>query len=284
VHLPGAHIAVLAASRRPSLRIALLRILRELALARMPGGRYLQLHAAALGNADGGLILCGDRRAGKTSLLLHLLRSGRLDFISNDRAIAFVSTDGDVMARGMPTVVSIRAGTCGLLPGLQLDRIAAWKARMTLAEALDLPEMGAGELRNVRPQSLPVNARVAKLSLSPAHLCHWLRVAPRAEAPLSVLLFPRVDPRQKGIGLSRLSPQNLAQRIESAQLPPAASMLNGWPDVPVAASSPRLPRQIADRVPGYDCVLGPDAYDDPASGEALFVLARRAAAGCETFD
>jgi hypothetical protein len=255
------HIDVLARHWRPSLRIALLRMLRELALGRLARHQALQLHAAAVGTAAGALLIGGARRAGKTSLLLHLLRSGQVEYLANDRALVRPGPGGRLLASGMPSAVSIRAGTVALFPGLCLDALTPWRARMTLAEALALPP------------ALPPTTRSPALSLTPKQLCHRLGVAARAEAPLAALLFPRLDPSARGIRLQPLSGSRLRERIDGMLMPVAPSLLTGWPALVPTAIAPELPAALSAAAPGYDCILGPDAYADPASAADLLALA-----------
>ena len=292
---PRRDIEIIAQRWKPSLRIALLRMLRELATQCLPAAGCLQLHAAALEWHGRGLVICGPRRAGKTSLLLHLLRADGSRYLANDRALLHPPADGAADGRwpgsglgtwvsGMPTVVSIRERSVTLFAALALDGMRDWLARMTLAEVKALTSPLGSPLDAVQGASAR-EASAGALSLSPAQLLDWLGIDAVSHAPLAGLLFPEVDPAIAGIRLERLSDDEISAQLEASLMPPRATVLTRWVDG-LAAGVENAVDTPADifaavavhraGVPGYRCRLGRDAFVD--AGSAGQLLAQLAAA------
>jgi hypothetical protein len=215
----------------------------------------IDLHAAAIGANGRAVAIIGAKRAGKTTLSFHLLRSGRCRWVSNDRA--FVARDGMAgwTVRGMPTAVKIQP------PALR-----------------DFPELARG-LRNVdRPYLHAVDEiRAAgsrqeldastEFALSPPQLARQLNVEPLASAPLAALVFPQIRPAAPGFAVERLEAADVREAIcanlygkpSGRQVPTLFEEIDGG-----ASASPQdLAEALSGDVPGYRVVLGLDAYTAP---------------------
>jgi len=66
---------------------------------------YTILHGACVSKNDQAIIICGDKRAGKTTTLLNFLKAG-YDFIANDR-IAVKKIDNEFIVQGIPFSMGI---------------------------------------------------------------------------------------------------------------------------------------------------------------------------------
>lgn len=245
-----ASVEILASKHRPSVRVALLRMVREIASRHLAHQGQAQFHAAALSHGGQGFLVCGPRRAGKTSFVTHALLDSASRFISNDRAIVAPDmADDGFMLSGMPTLVAIRQGTVDLFPGLPLARVRHWRARMTLAEALALPEFASAADKST------------KLVLSPVQFCHLLGVQPAAKAPLRALLFPRVDTAIRGARLTPLARGEVAERLKAELLLPGSDALDSDRlSTGSGTSVLDLVTALSARCPGFECVLGAGAY------------------------
>jgi len=236
-------------------RIATLRTVRELATtAQLRAGR-LPLHAAAFLHRSRAMLVCGPKRAGKTTLLVHALRGGA-EFLSNDRVL--IAPGQEPIARAMPTIVMLRDGTLRHFAGLT----AAFEdAAFDRARTLD--ECAPGVPRPAPRASQDFD----RPGISPAQLCRLLGVPMRGAAPVGGILLPVVDPRVRGTVLEPLSSARaaraLADNLLAGSRPTRASR--------VFAAGPRLEvdpqteakrcRLLAARVPAWTCRLGPDAYE-----------------------
>jgi hypothetical protein len=245
-------IEVIAAAPRDATRIALLRVVREIATDHLVDRGWIPFHASAYSDAGRGVLVVGPKRAGKTSLLMHALASPSSRPISNDRAIVGLSADGTLRLEGLPTVVRIRSGTAELLGLGGVSAAGHWRARQTLAEAERSRSTGTGP-----DVSLP-------LSLSPCQFHHLLDRPPVAGASLDQILFPRVDPGRVGMTVLPLLPQEAAERLQANRLPSGTSPLlhrDGGPARTDGAEA-AIKRLVA-ACPAWECILGRGAFDEP---------------------
>lgn len=259
----GGRIEIVAPSGAGRHRIALLRAVREIAIAAARDADRVLLHAAAFTDGDRVVAVAGPRRTGKTTFLLHALADPRRALVTNDRL--FVRLDGGgVSARGVPTIVSLREGTLAMRPVLA-RRLAGsgfhWSRSLAEAARAETPSPGSG--------------------ISPLQLCRALEVEPAAEGRLAAILFPRPGDGDEA-RVERLGLEDAASAI-------ASSLFGGsgpWPTAPLwlgAARAPRpsaaetraLCRAIAERVPVHAAVVGPDRLADAARLTELVETLRR---------
>ncbi len=239
-----------------TMRMSLMRVLRELAMgaAQLRGGRFL--HASGF-VADGrAAIISGPRKAGKTSLLSYMLSHSDAAFLCNDRLLLTVQ-DQAVRLRGMPTIVSIREGTLELFPGMR-DSIERnrFTTRSTMAETRqpDAPPCGP--------------PKEGRFGLSPRQYCALTGSEPAQSANAALLLLPRQTGRPGGLELRLLDPAETRRRLAHCLFehigPDRLSAafthtLNGAQAVQVRDDD-ALCAALAARLRCYECVLGTDTY------------------------
>jgi hypothetical protein len=225
-------------------RVALFRVVRELAVA-SNRGQTLSLHAAAAIVDSRGVLLAGQKRAGKTSLLCHLLGHEDASLVANDRATVR-DMDKPASFVGVPTIVKVREGTVQLFQ----DRLGRVDRHGDLACRRDGEPPGDDELAE-------------GLLMNPAQFSDLVGSDRAAGSTLDAIVFPRVteDPE---ISLSRLSPEAAVAHLE-------ASLYGSREDddqvsalTPGAEASPGnyLERcaNLARSVPCFECHMGPGAY------------------------
>lgn len=243
-------------------RTALMRVVRELATNHAQRAGGLLLHASAFALGGRGVIVGGPKEGGKTTLLIHALRAASVEYVSNDRVL--VRPGAAPYARGVPTIVKLRQGTLDLFPALagSLASTGSYQ-RLTLEEAAARPAPAAGQ-RSDAPR------------LSPAQLCRLLGVRARAECEIAVLVFPRVTGEPGAFTLERLSPAEVAVRLEGAffGIQPGrwASEVftpDGGPPPPDRAALAARGRALADHVRGLECRLGLNAYESAQAADDL---------------
>ena len=250
------------------LRTCLLRTVRELAMsaAHRNGGRYL--HAAAFVLGGQAAIITGPKEAGKTSLLTYVLKNTQADFLANDR-VMFRLQDSVAYVRGMPTFVSIRQGTFNLFPGLlESLKIQRFNARSTLEECR---EPGA-------PTAKPWSE--GRRGLSPSQYCLLMDCDSVKAATGAVIIFPRQTREMGGLPLQKLQPDRvevhlrgcLFEKISPNRLSQAFSQFPHRSISDESVSDDELCRELSERVPGYECLLGIDAFADTAGADNLVEL------------
>jgi hypothetical protein len=228
-------------------RYTLALILYELIAARARR-HLLELHGAAVESQGRGMLAIGPKRAGKTTLALHLQRRGACRGIANDRV--FVSPGGDCLtAHGLPTVVKIRPATAQGLPELQLDR--PWLKRSYLYSVAEL-----SHARGVWPED-------EELMLTPAQVAARLGSERAAGAPIDALMFPAVDPTAHGVTFTRLPGEIVSTMIDDNRFGERtrARVVFEALDGRRCGPSDSLVTALS-HVPAYRVVLGAHAYRD----------------------
>ena len=256
-------VFVVAGRRGPYPRVALMRVVRELATIALHRSARLPVHGAAFVHDGAAVLLCGPKRSGKTSLLIHALRCGGA-FVSNDRL--FVSTQAPVAARSMPTIVMLRNDTLGMFEQLkQAYERARFDRGRTIAECA--PGVSRPEPRAAEDFDRP--------GISPAQFCQLLGVSMQPAAPVGMILFPRVDESVDGILIESLPAARAQQALEKSLLKPSHPTRysqvfapgSGGEEVSLEAEAERC-RRLVEQVPAYACRLGPNAFQIDI-GEAL---------------
>jgi hypothetical protein len=256
----GRQIEVVSAAADWRRREALMKLVRELAQSAAWSARSLVLHAATVAVGGEAILIAGPKRAGKTSLLLHLLGAAGAGILANDRVV-LEHGDAAPVAHAMPTIVNLRADTVAARFADDASRRAAARHRFsfTVAEA---------EARSPVTKALP-----QPLACSQPQLAHLLGVELVGRAGAAALLLPRVDPEARGIELRRLSADEAAAQLPAvvfaaAQSPPRVSEVFALPShtrPPSPAALQHLWRACAEQLRVFACRLGPDAYaGDPA--------------------
>jgi len=215
----------------------------------------LDLHAAAVASQAGAVAICGPKGSAKTTLILHLLRSGRCRLIANDRVFVDAGRK-DFACRGLPTAVKIRPETLATCPALPRNLSAVQRPYLYSLK----------ELRSVPPWDAQ-DAPADFFALSPAQFTGALGACAVPVASLCALLFPQLDSTCPGWALEKLAPDSVRSELwrnpygqPFAERPSTIfEELGGR----APASSPDWAAAVAASIPGYRLRLGPDAYAQP---------------------
>ncbi len=251
-------ISVVSKRWRPAIRIALFRVMREIASQRGLENGALHQHAAAASINGSGVLICGPKRAGKTTLLSQLLQAGA-HYIANDRSVIRLDGREAPILSGMPTIVSVRENTMSLIDAFLPAHTGGWFARHTLGESL------------LDDRTAQAETEITALSISPAQYCHLLGQSQQAHAMLKCLLFPRVDTSVAGIEVSELKPIEAEQRLESNAFALSETVFTQVRRSIHAAEAARHVRErVAKACRSYELVLGTGAQDKIDALETLW--------------
>ena len=252
----GRRTRVLHGDNPKSMRIRLMRVVREYAHNHSLATGGLILHAAAVALGGHAVAIAGAKGAGKTTLALRMLAAPGVEYLSNDRVLVRTGHDA-VQAIAVPTVIAVRPGTRRLLPELAAD----------LERAGDFRE-SARERRDHGPARPDVTGDIWRASSD--QLCFCLRRSRRAAASLACVLFPsrtssagggfRVMDRDEAAGALSgvLVGQHEGSYVSELFVPDPGAL-------PTPAVMRERARDLAARVP---CVVGHLA-DDASSAEAV---------------
>jgi hypothetical protein len=250
-------VAVIARGGPPAARVALMRVVRELAMVAALGAGAVLLHAGALVRGGAAVLLVGPKRAGKTTLLLRALAARGTAFMANDRVAV---RPAGLVARGMPSIVSIRPEVLAALDrvGPHL-RARGYHHAVTMAEA--------------RP---PTEWRPGKgADLSPAQLCDVLGVAAAPAAPVRAVVFPAACP---GLGRVCLEPlpgpaalPRLLDNLFGGRPTPASRLFGGdrLDRAAVAEAAEEGCRRILDGAPAFACRFDPTVLDEAGAATII---------------
>jgi hypothetical protein len=260
-------VDVLARDLRPWGRVALLRVVRELAMQEAVVQDGVFLHAAAF-ECDGvAYVIAGPKNAGKTTLLIHALTCGDARFIANDRVLVLRSAQGYVV-RGMPTLVGVRGGT-----------------RDFFARFFDSHRFGPDSACLTKEERNGQRSIVARseetLILNPRQFAEALETTSSTGGRLGAILFPAISSATDDVDLGELPPDAVRDVLASVLFPSLARYGR-----PTAFGSPPWDASTerdfeawleATQIPLLRCAIGPRAYERDAS-VWLDQLRRRAAA------
>jgi hypothetical protein len=244
-------------------RTALMRVVRELVMGWVWRAGGLLLHAAAVALDDRVVVLAGPKRAGKTTLLLHLLQHGGAAFVANDRVVA-TERRSTVRVHGLPTIVKVWCDTLEWFPAVR-ERllVSAYHHRRTLEEA-------------ARRSPPAVATPDGYWSLSPAQLAVLVGARPAPGGRLVAIVFPRVAPGQSRFAVRALAPEAASAALTAAEFGSRrdADVDDPWTGAEGVPSAARVHvarrcREVLARVPAFACDLAAEAYGDPATARGL---------------
>lgn len=258
-------VDIVCSEDRPEGRVTLMRTLRDLSAAEAVSAGGLLLHAAAVAVGDAVTLFVGEKRTGKSTMLLHALGRPESQYVSNDRVVVDLGA-GVPRVVGVPTIVRLREGSLDVIPGLREEvESGAWYYPFTVQETRGF--RAAGTL----PQ--PASTRVLA-GMSPAQLCAVLGIGSRAGGKLERIVFPRVDPGltgAPGYSCTVLEPEEAGRRLAAVGLLASgrlAPFLSGATTPDRRVLEERAMR-LAGAVACHACTVGPEAYQEPAVWDEL---------------
>jgi hypothetical protein len=157
------------------------RMVRDIVLHLLARDGYLALHASAAVIGDKAIAVVGEKRAGKTTLLMHMLQRFGAAYVSNDKLLVKATASGGATVYGVPISCTIGVGTMRSFPALR-RHLHAWENF---------------EARNA-PQSQFWTSN-KKIEFTPADICDILGCPICPAAPLAGLVFSKLDPEFSGI-------------------------------------------------------------------------------------
>jgi len=229
-------------------RGALMRAIRERAMDHiwLTGGSFF--HAAAFAVEGRAVVVAGDKESGKSSMLCAaLLGIDGAVFLGNDR-LMLRKSESVLQARALPSIVSIRAGSLGVVPGL--------------AERLSVIRQDYTGMA-VSPESLSL-----RWALAPLQFASALGASMARESNVSCILFPMIDPQEPAFRLRRLTEEDGSQRALQAAFAKKSlgvrSELFATPDHSgVFPTEDQLLARLTKTTAGTPCfevIMGPELY------------------------
>lgn len=263
----ASRVRIIAANMGRTPRLALMRVVRELATVHSLCRGHVHVHGSAVAYRGRAFVLAGVKRSGKTSLLMHATQQRVARFISNDR-VFLNCHDGSTFVRAMPTIFKIRPESLSLIPRFaRRYRSLPYHFSDSLAESADLMNARRRELFQI---SAP------RPRLNTTQFCDLMNVPATGVSPLGAIVFPRITHTSDTV-IERLPPHVAARRLfEESMLKPsdqqrtaAAFRRPGEASVVTDAVTRDMCERIASQVPCYACAMGPTVYQRPFFFEEL---------------
>jgi hypothetical protein len=239
---------------RGNARIALMRVVRELAMNEAAARGGLLVHGGAFLLGSKAVIISGPKNSGKTTSLLQALARRTTRYISNDRLLV-TARNGQLLCRGIPTIVTIRTGSLKGVPRLEASlRRSGYVSFITRREAVRRRRHGPGD-----PD------RLGRYSISPSQLCGLLRTTAVKGGRPAAMIFPIIKRRAGGARIHRLSREKARQRIEAGLFRSGRRAVRGGAFAssyfPVRPSQP-IVSLLANGLACFELELGRDAMTD----------------------
>jgi hypothetical protein len=235
-------------------RVGLMRVVRELAAARMLGqGSVLDVHAAAFTIGERAVLLVGPKGAGKTTLLVHVLASGRVSLLANDRVFVDAGRHPG-HAVGVPTLVSLRDDTLQRFPNLR----RGFPQRPAL--------LHAAELESHVVSTSEDDGGPRNFALSPAQLARQFGARTARCAPIAAIVFPEVFSAADAWSIEPVAPADGATRLRECLYGARSGARSRTIFEEIGGGHSRcqdeqtaLVDRLAAWLPLFRCRLGPDA-------------------------
>ena len=194
-------VVVRYSGNRPAARVRLMRVVREYFHNASLQAGGIVLHAAAVVHDGRAIAIAGRKGAGKTTMLLRLLRDAETSFLSNDRVL--VTGDLTPLAQSIPTVVSLRDGTLAWLPDIA-SRVS------------DVGDFRSHHAERLAAGSQPPVRAGGGIRLDARQLCDAVGRPMTPSAPLGAVIV--IDEAQPVGTPHRLEPAEAAPVLASALL------------------------------------------------------------------
>lgn len=237
-------------------RLALMRTVREFAHGDSLRKGHIPVHGSCFLWREKSILVCGKRKSGKSTLLLHALLSGG-SYLSNDRV--FLDRSGTLEA--VPTIVALRKRT--------LDFFADFKHRF-LETSYDRSRTVAECSPGVtRPTPTP-HAGAELPGISPAQLCRLCSCPRTTSSTLDLILFPKISSGAEPLKIEPLPSETtgllLYENLLRPSTPLRTSQLFDFNHTRWVADESNLRRsclEIATGARGFRCYLGSSVYQRP---------------------
>lgn len=262
---PGSRVRLTAAAGDLG-RLALMRVVRELAMQASLRRGAVFLHAAAFCVEGRALVIAGEKGAGKTTTLSWgLARIDEAGFVANDRVRLRAGPSG-FEVRGMPTVLSFRPASLALLPELEAalrgERGMAFHSRSEVRDREDLEPLAP----------FPDG----RIGLKPRRYAELLGRPALYGAGAGAIVFPELCDDDTGLHAQPIAPAEAAPRLERAlfgagdlgRRSPLYALPRTGP-FPTAAELRERAARVADGVPAWVWRLGRGAPRDAAGLRAF---------------
>jgi hypothetical protein len=200
----GKRIEIIVRNMHPWIRVRIMRVIREVMMARLRRDGWFILHAAAASVEGRAIAIAGPKNSGKTNLLIRLVRECAARPISYDR-LAVLPGAATVVGQGVPTTVSVRAATAAMNPDL-FRFLDPDHRRCALTEIEQGISHGNREF----------DANQKRILMNPRQFRQLFDVKSAEGGPLAAIVFPHVNHDERETTIRQLPPKEIRERLQTS--------------------------------------------------------------------
>lgn len=242
---------------RENMNSYLLRIIREIYLRNNENYGNIAYHGGAFAICKNGVMVCGDKAKGKTTVILEQLKKGA-SYLANDRVI-ISKNNNEYSIIYLPLSMRIGIGTISRTSCIA-DNINTypWSRNQSLKVlnyeydlGVSINEFGSGE----------------KLEITSKEISDIFKVNLIESTSLNAIVFPEIDPNFSGMEIMPCTPQE-ATRLIMAQCmtPHDENWISPWlfprnkKDIDLEKYACKFTSEMVKKVSCYTIHFGLDAY------------------------
>lgn len=236
----------------------LLRILREIYFRNSENLGDVAYHGGGFDINKNGVMVCGGKAKGKTTLILEQLKKGS-NYLANDRVIISRKPNGKYLINYLPLSMRIGIGTINRTP--------------CLAEIINSYQWSRPQENKVinysygYDQCVDEFGNAAKLEITPKEIKNIFNVSLVEAAPLNAIVFPDIDPSFKGMETLPCEPAKAAKIIlEQCMTPVDENWITPWlfqrnkTNEELRKYAEKFTNNLVHDVKAYTIHFGLDAY------------------------
>lgn len=242
---------------RENMNTYLLRIIREIYLRNNENYGNIAYHGGAFAICKNGVMVCGDKAKGKTTVILEQLKKGA-SYLANDRVI-ISKKDNEYSIKYLPLSMRIGIGTISQTSCIvDIIKTYPWSRNQSskvLNFEYDLgvskSAFGSGE----------------KLEITSKEIGDIFKVDLIESTSLNAIVFPEIDPNFSGMEIIPCAPQDATRLImEQCMTPHDENWTSPWlfprnkSDTDLEKYAYKFTSEMVEKVSCYTIHFGLDAY------------------------
>lgn len=182
----------------------LLRILREIYFRNNENFGSVVYHAGGFEVNKKGVMVCGDKAKGKTTVILEEIKKGS-NYLANDRVILSQNDKNEFFINYLPLSMRIGIGTISSTPDLiKIIDSYSW-SRHQSAKVLNYSY--------TQEQCVDELGSAEKLEMTPKEIHDIFKIDLIESSQLSAIVFPNIDPTFKGMEILPCEPSQAAEIV-----------------------------------------------------------------------
>lgn len=235
------------------------RVVREVIFRTSEDDGFIMFHAGAVVFKESGIMVCGDKASGKTTMLLSLILNGA-DYISNDRLLVKETKQG-FLIKYFPISMRIGRGTIAAIPQL---------AKKVNNDGQKWSRPQVEEIKNqVALDEHADFGSAVKLEITSKELKELFAVNLKEQAYLKTVIFPKINLNISDIHVSEMDSKKAAILLQEQCMSPLdENWIEPWlkkrreTDQFIIEYSEKLVDHMIEQTKVYQIEFGKNIFND----------------------